>query len=162
MVSRTGGPNRLDGLNRFAEGSNGSSACRCDQCRHVHCCLCKLVIGISINPSCQGSDYLASRLFTQQRPCHSGILVCYRYRRHVLAAAFPQPVHPLAERVALAPSVSDHCATTMGHQRSQIRVAPFADPQHPRLAARTVLFRHQAQPRRTVTSTTELTAISYP
>ena len=55
-------------------------------------------------------------------------------------------MHPTTEKIVIPTRRADNRPGTVDEQGPQVRVAAFADPEQPRLAARRVLSRHEPQP----------------
>ena len=84
----------------------------------------------------------------QQHPGNPGIFIREGHGRLVLAATVHEASEPRATAIRLEPEPAQRRAGTMDEEGPEVHVPAFTDPKPPWRAARGMLPRHQADPRR--------------
>lgn len=100
----------------------------------------------------------------QYRPAHAGIFGGNGDDGAPVTTALDQRARPAADRIllgiVLAHRGGQHRASAQHQKAAQVGIAGLGDAPEPRLAAGTVLPRHQAQPRAERASAGEVVAIA--
>src|SRR5499427_700165 len=103
--------------------------------------LCRASLGCRL----LGAVHLVGR---QQHPGNPGIFIREGHGRLVLAATVHEASEPRATAIRLEPEPAQRRACAMDEEGPEVYVPAFTDPKQPWLAARGMLPRHQADPRR--------------